>query len=502
MEANNENGINNSVELEGLPNSFFEINRNNFYNNLTYMLSGLELDSILILQGGEDIPLYDTDINAFYFCQESNFYYLTGVREPLFYAIFDIQRKGHLTLYYNLKDDEKTKTYYKVPTIQDLIDKYGSETVDVQDFKDFYTKIQERNPKKIYVLNGVNTDSKRQIKPADLNFPKGIDFLDRVDTNPYVYEILAETRTKKTPEEIALITFLCKATVQGHIEAIKSLKDTHKPHNYERDLENTFFNYTRKNFFIRHHAYPMICGCGHNSATLHYIDNTQKLSNLQDLILLDMGIRMAGYCSDITSTVPVGGQYTNEQKIIYNIVLAANRNVMKQLKPGVYWPDMHKLAESTILQGLIQNGILKLKDEETIENLLEKRVAYYFMPHGLGHLLGLEVHDVGGYLSFTPPRIQQKGLSSLRTARVLEAGNVLTVEPGIYFIPFLLEKAYADDTIKDYFQQDVIKKFMNDGKVSGIRIEDDVLITNLGCKNLTEDLPRTPEEIERLMKSV
>jgi Xaa-Pro dipeptidase len=210
-----------------------------------------------------------------------------------------------------------------------------------------------------------------------------------------------------------------------------------------------------------------------------------------------MGVRIAGYCSDVTSTVPANGTFTPEQKEIYNIVLKANRNVIAALKPGVNWVDMHLLAERVILRGLIEVGILRTGRD--IEDMISDRVAYYFMPHGLGHLIGLEVHDVGGYLSFTPPRSEKRGLSALRTARYLEENNMVTVEPGIYFIPYLLEKAFADEKIKQYFDEDKTRSYFQFG---GIRIEDNVLITKDGSINLTGDLPRNPEDIEKLMKRI
>ena len=209
---------------------------------------------------------------------------------------------------------------------------------------------------------------------------------------------------------------------------------------------------------------------------------------------MDMGGLAAGYVSDVTSTVPVSGTFDETQKKIYNIVLDANREVMKRAKPGVSWVDMHLAAEEVILTGLKNLGLL----QGEVKDMLNDRVCYYFMPHGLGHLMGLDVHDVGGYLSFTPERSKEKGLDCLRTARILEKNMILSDEPGIYFIPYLLEKGFNDEKVKKYFAQDEIKKYYEFG---GVRIEDDILITDDGCVNLTEGLPRTVEDIEKTMKS-
>jgi Xaa-Pro dipeptidase len=341
------------------------------------------------------------------------------------------------------------------------------------------------------LLNGVNSDSGLNVHSAKLDFPKDFEELEkRVDYNPLIYEVLAETRATKTEEEISLLKYINEITIEAHIESLKATK----PDIYERDVENVFFNYLRQKYFVRIWAYPMICGCGTNSSTLHYQDNCKKLKD-GDLILLDMGIRYAGYTSDVTSTVPVNGKFSEKQAAIYNIVLNANQAVQKNLKAGSYWPAMHLVAERVILQGLIDLDILN--KGFNIFQMLKDRVAYYFMPHGLGHLMGVEVHDVGGYLSFTPKRPADAGLSSLRTARYLSVNTVITVEPGIYFIPFLLEKALSDENLKKYFNGEKVRSYFDFG---GVRIEDDVVITSEGCINLTAGLPRTVDEIENLMK--
>jgi Xaa-Pro dipeptidase len=212
------------------------------------------------------------------------------------------------------------------------------------------------------------------------------------------------------------------------------------------------------------------------------------------LILMDMGAKCAGYVSDVTSTVPINGKFSEKQKNIYNIVLEANLAVRENAKIGVSWLELHKLAEKKILNGLQNLGLLK----GDLDDMLSKRVCYYFMPHGLGHLMGIDVHDAGGYLSFTPERSKEKGLNCLRTARVLEKNMILTDEPGIYFIRFLLEKGYNDETVKDFFVKDEIEKYIDE--VGGVRIEDDILINEDGCELLTTDLPRTTDEIEEWMK--
>ncbi|CAG2163537.1 unnamed protein product, partial [Oppiella nova] len=164
---------------------------------------------------------------------------------------------------------------------------------------------------------------------------------------------------------------------------------------------------------------------------------------------------------------------------------------MSAVKPGVSWRDMHLLAEQTQLQELIRHGLLK----GDIDEMMASRLGYTFMPHGLGHLLGIDVHDVGGYLEDCPPRSQEPGLSSLRTSRNLIKGMVLTIEPGIYFIEAQLNKAKNDANLSKFIVWEVVDRFRNFG---GIRIEDDIVVTETGMELLT-DVPRTVAEIEALM---
>jgi len=476
-----------TAELTGLNNHFFSKNRNKYFKNLNRMLTGLDNNSILVLQGGDEIPRYDTDVVDYHFQQDANFYYLSGVREPKFMAIIDLISE-ELVLYYDLNKDERDNIFMKIPTLKELEEKYSLPVFDVEDL---YKDIKKRNPNKIYLLSGVNSDSGLNVRSAKLVFPADLEeFEKKVDYNSLIYEILAETRATKSEEEISLLRYINEISIEAHVEAWRLMK----PELYERDIENAFFNYLREKYFVRIWAYPMICGCGTNSSTLHYQDNTKKLKD-GDLMLIDMGIRFAGYTSDITSTVPVNGKFSERQAAIYNIVLKANRTVQENIRAGVYWPNMHILAERVILNGLIDCKILNKGFD--IDHMLRDRVAYYFMPHGLGHLMGIEVHDVGGYLSFTPKRLQEPGLSSLRTARYLDANIVITVEPGIYFIPFLLEKALGEEKLRKYFNVDVVKSFYDFG---GVRIEDDVVVTSDGCINLTENIPRKVEEIENIMR--
>lgn len=236
----------------------------------------------------------------------------------------------------------------------------------------------------------------------------------------------------------------------------------------------------------RNVSYTCICGSGNNSAVLHYghaaAPNDKEIAN-GDMCLFDMGGNYMGYAADITCSFPCNGKFTPDQKMIYEAVLAANVAVAKAAKPGVLWSDMHRLAEKQILTHL-KNGGLVTGD---VEEMLSAGLGAIFMPHGLGHFMGLDVHDVGGYLSGQPERPTQPGLKCLRTARMLQPGMVLTIEPGCYFIEPLIEKALNDEKLKKFMVKAKLEKFKNFG---GVRIEDDVIITETGIENMTK-VPRT-----------
>ena len=481
------------IELKHLPPSFFLVNRQNFIKNLKEHLVSLPENSYLFLMGGKDLYRYDNDDELHYFIQESNFYYLTGVLEANYYATINLT-DASFSLYIP-QPSEREKIFLHWETLEQIAEKYKCSTFDLTQLP---LEIKRLNPNKLYVLNGINSDSGNKVLTCDYVFPAPYEkYNEIIDHDELIYEILADTRAKKTTEEINLLKYINKATVEAHIDTMKKIyqKISTQQKIIERDVENYFFSYIRSKLYSRNHPYEHICGCGVDGATLHYINNDQELKSGQ-LILMDMGGLAAGYVSDVTSTVPVNGTFTQEQADIYNIVLEANQEVKKNAKPGVSWLDMHLLAEKVILTGLQKLGFLD--GSADVQEMVNNRVCYYFMPHGLGHLMGLDVHDVGGYLSFTPERSKEKGLDCLRTARILEKDMVLSDEPGIYFIPYLLEQGFKDEKVSKYFVQDKIKEYYNFG---GVRIEDDILITEDGCVNLTEGLPRTVEEIQNAMKS-
>lgn len=233
---------------------------------------------------------------------------------------------------------------------------------------------------------------------------------------------------------------------------------------------------------------------------LHYIKNDAPFSgNRNDFLLVDAGTEFNLYASDITRTYPVGGKFSGDHKVVYEIVLEAMNSVIEKLKPGVAYEDLHRLALRIICQGLqkvcptlMQAGILVGSTKDLISN----HVPAIFFPHGLGHFLGLDVHDCGGYPKGVD-RIQEPGIRYLRMRRVLQQGHVITIEPGCYFVDALIDPALADPKLAKFFNTEILNRFR---AVGGVRIEDDIAITETGYDILSKSVPKTVEEIEAVMR--
>ena len=462
-------------EIKGLDPSFFQLNRENYLKNLRMRFSHLNENSVIILQGGKDAPRYDTDVNYYYFDQESNFYYLTGVREPGFLFALDVQ-SGEGTLFYDVHDEDE-KIWGIIPTFEEITKKYGITTYSRKDLDKF---LQKRNMEVIYIIDGTNENSGLPVFSAQLNFIGDYAYLnERINHDKYIYMVLCDTRRVKNEKEKKLLKYIAKISNDAHKALMKYMAVGLN----ERDTENFFLQYLRDHNFTRFMGYGCICASGPNAATLHYILNDRDMKD-GDIYLTDMGIRFCGYNSDISATFPVNGKFTQMQKDIYNIVLKSNRGVINAMKPGITkYQELDKLSKIIILQGLQEIQILNNKF--TPEEMYENGLARIFMPHSFGHLLGLDVHDVG--------------MSSItyKSNIILENGNFITVEPGIYFIDFLMDEALASPVLSQYINKE---KFENYRGFGGVRIEDDVMVGEDSVESYQMDLPRTVEEIEAFMK--
>jgi Xaa-Pro aminopeptidase len=239
---------------------------------------------------------------------------------------------------------------------------------------------------------------------------------------------------------------------------------------------------------------PIVTVCGD---VLH---NTSYANTLEegDLLLVDSGAESPGfYASDITRTMPVTGKFTSQQRDIYEIVLAANQAAIDAAAPGVTNRELHLLAARTITEGLKDVGVMK----GNVDRAVEAGAHALFFVHGLGHMIGLDVHDMedlGDIIGYAPgeERSSQFGLAALRLARKLEPGFVITIEPGIYFIAALVERWQGEGRHKGYIRYDKLDDYCGLG---GVRIEDDVLITEDGHRVLGPAIPKAVDEVEAAM---
>ncbi|KAK9815595.1 hypothetical protein WJX72_006529 [[Myrmecia] bisecta] len=437
---------------------------------------------VVLLQGGGPAHIYNTDMEGL-FRQESYFHYLFGVEVEDYFGAIDLQT-GRSLLFMPRLPDSYAVWMGQIPGPDAMRTKYGVSEVHYVD--EMASVLQQLKPAALHVLNGVNSDSGRRTQAASF---EGMDEFN-VDISDTLFEVLMECRVHKTPEELEVMRYANVIASNAHIEVMRKCR----PGLMEYAAESIFLHDCYLLGGARFAAYTPICASGPNGAILHYghagAPNNRQIAD-GDMLLLDMGCEYYRYASDITVSFPVNGRFTDDQKVVYEAVLSAYTAVLQSIKPGVRWPDMQLLAERRLLTALAAGGFLK----GSVEEMLEHRIAALFMPHGLGHFLGLDTHDVGGYPKHGPPRIDKPGLRSLRTARVLEEGMVITVEPGCYFNAYLLEPAFSDPVQSKYLHKSRIKQFMGFG---GVRLEDDVIVTAAGAESMTS-VPRTVEEVEAVM---
>ncbi|CAM5150991.1 unnamed protein product [Eretmochelys imbricata] len=462
-----------------VPAALFALNRKRLCDRLRGN-KDVQKNAIVLMQGGEEAQRYCTD-TGIVFRQESYFHWTFGVTEPDCYGAIDVDT-GKSILFVPKLPESYAVWMGKIHHPEYFRKKYA---VDEVHYKNEITSVlAQKKPSVLLTLRGVNTDSGNISREASF---EGISQFNV--NNKILHPEIAECRVIKTDMELEVLRYTNKISSEAHKEVMKAVKVGMK----EYEMESLFQHYCYTRGGMRHTSYTCICGSGNNSSVLHYghagAPNDKTIED-GDLCLFDMGGEYYCYASDITCTFPANGKFTPDQKAIYEAVLKSSRAVMKAIKPGVAWPDMHRLADRVHLEELIKIGILK----GNVDDMVKVHLGAIFMPHGLGHLLGIDVHDVGGYPEGVD-RIDLPGLKSLRTARVLKEGMVLTVEPGIYFIDRLLDQALNDLSQSCFINNEVLQRFRRFG---GVRIEDDIAVAANGMELLT-CVPRTVEEIEAFM---
>ncbi|CAA6660959.1 unnamed protein product [Spirodela intermedia] len=448
--------------------------------------SSRPVHGFVLLQGGEEQNRYCTD-HAELFRQESYFAYLFGVREPGFYGAIDISSGKSILFAPRLPEEYavwmgkiKPLAYYKICRNITWLTWffYTDEIVEV-----LHNHCENPGKPLLFLLYGLNTDSGNHSKPAM------IKEMEKFDTDlDVLHPVLTECRVLKSEMEIGLMQYANDISSEAHVEVMRKARVGLK----EYQLESVFLHHVYMYGGCRHCSYTCVCATGENSAVLHYghaaAPNDKTLID-GDMSLFDMGAEYHFYALNISS---FAGQWNISADQLL-AVLKAHDNVISCMSLVIGWIDMHKLAERTILESLKEGGLI----QGDVDDMMVGRLGAVFMPHGLGHLLGIDTHDPGGYPKGLE-RPKEPGLKSLRTTRTLQEGLVITVEPGCYFIDALLVPAMEDPDKSKHFNRREISRFRALA-ASGLKaMWYDALVTAEGCRNLT-NCPRKTWEIEAVM---
>ena len=440
---------------------------------------------VLILGNGE-APANYTD-NTYKFRQDSSFLYFFGLNQPGFAGVIDID-SGDEYLFGNDVDMDDIIWMGPQPSVKDMAARAGvSKTAPFARLADCM-KTAISQGRRIHFLppyrfrNMLLLEELLGIRPALVKNYASLELIKAV----------VDLRSVKEPCEIEEITKACNIGYEMHTAAMRNCKPGVKEQYIAGLIEGIAASYGSMVSF------PVILS--QNGETLHNHDHSQILQEGR-MMLTDAGAEeVSHYCSDFTRTVPVGGKFLTRQKEVYNIVLAANNKAIEIAKPGVTYQYVHLEVCKVLAQGLKDLGLMKGDVNEAVA----AGAHALFMPHGLGHMMGLDVHDMEdlgqiyvGYDDETRP-IDQFGTSSLRMGRRLQEGFVITDEPGCYFIPALIDQWRAQGMHKEFLNYDKIETFKDFG---GIRLEDDILIIPGGSRFLGDKrTPITVEEVEEIMR--
>ena len=456
------------------------------YKNRSARLKEKVKSGFVLILGNGEAPANYTD-NTYKFRQDSSFLYFFGLNQPGFAGVIDID-SGDEYLFGNDVDMDDIIWMGPQPSVKDMAARVGvSKTAPFARLADCM-KTAISQGRRIHFLppyrfrNMLLLEELLGIRPALVKNYASLELIKAV----------VDLRSVKEPCEIEEITKACNIGYEMHTAAMRNCKPGVKEQYIAGLIEGIAASYGSMVSF------PVILS--QNGETLHNHDHSQILQEGR-MMLTDAGAEeVSHYCSDFTRTVPVGGKFLTRQKEVYNIVLAANNKAIEIAKPGVTYQYVHLEVCKVLAQGLKDLGLMKGDVNEAVA----AGAHALFMPHGLGHMMGLDVHDMEdlgqiyvGYDDETRP-IDQFGTSSLRMGRRLQEGFVITDEPGCYFIPALIDQWRAQGMHKEFLNYDKIETFKDFG---GIRLEDDILIIPGGSRFLGDKrTPITVEEVEEIMR--
>jgi Xaa-Pro dipeptidase len=455
------------------------------YTNRRRILKEKFDSGLILFLGNEDSPANYT-ANTYNFRQDSTFLYYFGVDRSGFAATIDI-------------DNNLETLFGKDNTIDEIV--WTGPQPTVNDFAEIAGVKRSTTTEKLseQIISAIKKGRRIQFLPQyrieNIMKLDSLSGLKTKNVNDYASEKLVKAvvaqRSVKSSEEIAEIDEAVDIASKMHLAAMKMVK----PETDERKIAGMIEGIALSlGYGLSFRPIVSI-----NGQTLHnpYYENKMKAG---DLLVNDSGAESKlHYASDITRTIPVGGKFTDKQKEIYQIVLKAEMNAINSVKPGITNKDLHLAAANDIASGLTEIGLMFGNPEEAVS----AGAHTLFFPHGLGHMLGLDVHDMEGlgedYVGYdeTVNRSDEFGLKYLRLAKTLHPGYVFTIEPGIYFIPELIDMWKSQNRFPEFINYDMLENYTNFG---GIRIEDDVLVTEDGYRVLgSKPIPKSVEEVEAIV---
>lgn len=439
-------------------------------------------DRALLLLGQAQTPR-NYQAATYPFRQDSHFLYFTGLSRPDLALLVDPQ--GNETLFAPAEDPGDLIWHGPQPSVADLARSAGIARVEESGRLPGALAALAKAP--VHYLPPYRDDRVLRLAALLGRPPAEVP----AHASPALARAVAALRARKDEGEIREIEAALAATAAMYRAAFQRTR----PGAAEAEVAGAM------------HGAAMALGCGQAfqpivSVRGEVLHNESFAGTLREggLLVVDSGAeRPSGYASDITRTLPVSGRFSERQRGLYQVVLAAQEAAIGAARPGVSNRELHLLAARTIAAGLGGLGLMKGDPEQAVA---EGAHALFF-PHGLGHMLGLDVHDMedlGDLVGYPEgeARSPQFGLCYLRLARALEPGFVLTVEPGIYFIPALIERWAAEKRHNEFIDYRNLDAFRGFG---GIRIEDDILITDTGCRVLGPGIPKTPEAVEEAMEA-
>ena len=440
---------------------------------------------LILILGNNEAPANYPD-NCYHFRQDSSFLYFFGQSHPGYAGVLDVEA-GEDIFFGNDVDIDDIIWMGPQPSIKDLAAQVG-----VQKSMPF-CKLKEvvgqaiAQGRKIHFLPPYRYDNMMLLEELTGIRASMVKKYASVE----LIKAVVDLRSVKEACEIAELDLACNIGYEMHTTAMKLCKPGVSEQYITGVLEGIAASYGSKTSFA-----TILTQHGE---TLHNHDHSHLLE-AGKMMLTDCGAeRISNYCSDHTRTIPVSGKFDARQKDIYNIVLACHGKALELTRPGITYKEVHLEVCKVLAQGLKDLGLMK----GNIEEAVAAGAHALFLPHGLGHMMGLDVHDMKdlgqiyvGYDDETRPS-SQFGLASLRMGRRLQEGFVMTDEPGCYFIPALIDQWKAEKKYTDFLNYDAIESFKDFG---GIRLEDDILITPEGSRFLGEKrIPITVEEVENIM---